>query len=146
MDNPSEPYSKSESEQPLYIELGESLPPQLQEEVFAQPTSTPAAENRVPQDSAFSLSRNETIPSESLPEIEEAPLSPILVVLRRTPPLKLIALVGSILVILLLFPQFLLILRGALLELLLLVRALMFPLAAVGVAILLLHLLYSRSR
>jgi len=154
MENLSDPNLKPESESPLYIELDDPLPPTqpLRQGSGADlrqgPETQPGSGSSLPEN----LSLLDTPLHFSQPpfaqesEPPENAVPPVLVVLRQTPPLKLIALVGSLLVILLLFPQFLLILRGAFLELLLLVRALMFPLAALGVAILLLHLFYSRRR
>lgn len=156
MENLSDPNLKPESESPLYIELDDPQPPiqPLRQGSGADLRSGP--EGNLQQASGSGLPENLSLldtpvhfsqPPFSQPsEPPENALPPVLVVLRQTPPLKLIALVGALLVILLLFPQFLLILRGAFLELLLLVRALIFPLAALGVAILLLHLFYSRRR
>ncbi|MGE3727499.1 MAG: hypothetical protein AB7I41_18210 [Candidatus Sericytochromatia bacterium] len=152
MENLSDPNLKPESESPLYIELDDPLPLRPGSGADLRPsseTASPLPENLSLLDTPLNFAQRPAQPFEQAQTPFEAPENsppPVMVVLRQTPPLKLIALVGALLVILLLFPQFLLILRGAFLELLLLVRALIFPLAALGFAILLLHLFYSRRR
>lgn len=125
-----------------YIELDGEIPLNYRQELPVQRPSTafsaPPPLSREEAEAVLATDEQSHTPQ----ALDAVYLSPQVL---RFSSWHLIPLIISLLIIFLLFPQFLLILRGALLEMLLLLRVLLLPLLALGSAVLLLFLWYGRN-
>lgn len=133
------------SEPVNYIELEGEIPPDFQAQCAAH--SALPSEPMSPSQEHSAAPLNEGMQCHNPDSVgESVEVSRVFLPISQHTLWQLIPLALSLLIILLLFPQFLLSLRGALLELFFLLRILLLPILALGSALFLLFIFYARSR